>query len=177
MTHDPGGKTRLQLQPDITRHNAVFSPDGVYRHALWRFWTHERRPRIALWIGMNPSTADDQCDDPTVRREIDFSRAWGYRAYCKVNVMDYRATSPADLRKPGVRPCSDSNMWYISTLAQRADIHIAAWGRIAKPLKTFATSVALALNEHQLWCVGVNQDGSPKHPLYLKADTALRVWR
>ena len=72
IPHDPGGKVRLVL-PDGMRAGATFcGPSNCYRTLLWREWGDEGAP-YALWIGMNPSTADATVDDRTVRREIGFT--------------------------------------------------------------------------------------------------------
>jgi hypothetical protein len=177
MTHDPGGKVRLPLQPDIVRASAQFSACGHYRTELWRIWSHEAHPSFALWIGMNPSTAAEDVDDPTVRKEIGFTRRVGLSAYCKVNVMDYRATDPKKLLEWGVVPVGPDNFATISRLAQSADIVVAAWGSLHKPLRTFAKSVELMLNKHLVYCLGTTKDGSPRHPLYVRNAAQLSLWR
>jgi hypothetical protein len=192
VTHDPGGKVRLKLQPGV-RGMAGLSPCGHYRYWLSRFWDDDTLPieglrlvvdnsaksgiqPYALWIGMNPSTAEADIDDPTIRKEMHFTRAMGLSGYIKCNVMDYRATYPMELQALGVKPCSDENHTTIAKMARHAEVIIAAWGALNRPVKNFATSVALMLSGYELLCMGTNKDGSPKHPLYLANTTEPQIW-
>ncbi|KYB45746.1 hypothetical protein AB664_34185 [Brucella anthropi] len=73
--HDPGGKVRLKVKSEI-RSDAIFSACGRYRRLLKREWDGAEKEGYVLWIGMNPSTADFNVDDPTVFKEQN-SRADG----------------------------------------------------------------------------------------------------
>ena len=75
----------------------TFSSCRTYRYVLWRE-LDAANPRYALFIGLNPSTADEVADDPTIRRCKDFARRWGYGAVCVANLFAYRATKPAKLK-------------------------------------------------------------------------------
>jgi hypothetical protein len=83
----------------------IFSADRRYRYTLWRDWSKDllcgmdSRPRLAgdqtpnqfvQFIGLNPSTADEKQDDPTIRRCIGFAKAWGYGAMCMTNIFAWR---------------------------------------------------------------------------------------
>ena len=124
---------------------------------------------------MNPSTATGELDDPTIIREVGFTRRFGLRRYVKTNVMDYRSTDPRALTRPGVHPCSPNNLATIRRAAETAKIIILAQGKIPKPLTRYADEVVIALRRdgHDLWAVGLNNNGSPKHPLYVRADAPL----
>lgn len=174
MEHDPGGKVRLAMLPG-TRGNAGFSECGRYRHWLSRNWQPpgEMPPKALLFIGMNPSTAEADVDDPTIRREIEFSKRFGASAYVKVNVMDYRATSPKQLLAQGVNPCSDENREVIRRAAESAAKIIVCWGKLHRPLRRYADNTLGILRGRELWCLGKNADGSPRHPLYLPGATPL----
>jgi hypothetical protein len=126
-------------------------------------------------IGMNPSTADAGANDPTVTREWGFTVREGYTGLVKVNVGDYRATSPKDLSAPGVVACSPDNIPLILDEALRADRVIVCFGKVPGPLVAASQELIEGLRAVQvpLWCFGTNKDGSPKHPLYLRADTPL----
>lgn len=168
--HDPGGKVRLKIAAGMTA-DAVFSSCGQYRHWLSRRWDGGA---YALWIGMNPSTATAHIDDPTIRREIEFTRRMGLGRYIKTNVMDYRATNPRDLIRIA-EPCSKRNLEEILKLAEGAGRVILAYGSIDTRLKHYAHAVETMLGEiHlELWCLDTNKDGSPKHPLYVRGDTPI----
>ncbi|SES75290.1 DUF1643 domain-containing protein [Oceanicella actignis] len=167
--HDPGGKVRLRLAGDVTG-EAVFSPCGRYRPLLTR--EYPDGAGTALWIGMNPSTAEADVDDPTVRRESDYSRAWGFRRFVKTNVMDWRATRPADLLAEGVAPRSPVNLDVIREQAAQADLIMLAFGALHPRLRHYGreTVEALRADGRALFCLGLTRDGAPRHPLYMRKD-------
>ena len=176
--HDPGGKVRLALMPGVNG-DARFSPDGRHR-PIMRRWLGDSFPaRYLLFIGMNPSTADASVNDPTCAREWGFTRREGFTAMVKANVGDYRATHPRMLLEPGVVVSSPENLPTIRQAAASAQKVILCHGKLNKALIPAATELVKALSDDgiALWCFGTNADGSPKHPLYLKADTPLVRWR
>ncbi len=175
--HDPGGKVRLALMEGV-KGDAVFSEDGRYR-PLMRRWLGDAFPdRCLLFIGMNPSTADATVNDPTCGREWTFTRREGFDAMIKANVGDYRATDPKMLLQPGVEASSPANLPVIRTAAAGAERVILCHGKLNKALAPAGKALVEALTGDgvDLWCFGVNGDGSPKHPLYLRADTPLIRW-
>ena len=174
VAHDPGGKVRLRLQPGV-RGDALFSSCGRYRHWLSRKWGEEDAP-YALWIGMNPSTAEADIDDPTICREVGHTRRMGLTSYYKCNVMDYRATAPRSLLMPGVEPRSPHNLAHIVMLACAAERVILAYGVLHRRLRHYTDEMISSLGSMPLWCMGMTADGSPRHPLYLRGDTELLLW-
>lgn len=131
-----------------------------------------------MFIGMNPSTADAMFNDPTVSREIFFAKREGFGGIIKVNVMDVRLTNSKKLTSLDFPVCSDLNLKTITAAAmdpRSVGFAVAAWGRLHKDLQVHARRVfaILACSGMRLMCFGRNKDGSPKHPLYLRADTAL----
>jgi hypothetical protein len=175
--HDPGGKVRFALQPGV-QGAAQFSECGQYRHWLARYWGESPTDDYALWIGLNPSTAEADCDDPTIRREIEFTRREGLRGYRKVNLFDYRATNPKALLAPGVRPCSAENYATIARLSwPSCCLVVAAWGAAPTPLRYHVTYLLTLLAGRRIVCLGVTKDGSPRHPLYVRGDAPLVEWR
>ena len=170
--HNPGGKVKTVL-PDDLHGDALFSPDGVYRPLLWR-WVGEKFPeRYVVFGGMNPSTADAKHNDPTITREWAFTQREGYDGYVKVNLVDYRATSPKDVPVTGAK--SDRNLPLIKHWVARASLVIICSGKLNPALAPYwdAFLQAMTWGEEPLYCFGKNADGSPKHPLYLRADTPL----
>lgn len=172
-THDPGGKVKLSVSSQI-QSTAKFSSCGRYRQLLTRCWD-AKLPEV-LFIGMNPSVADLTVDDPTVRKECGFAQRAGFGTLLKCNVMDYRATRPATLLADGVNPQTPDNLKIIQEMIQRADAVVCVWGRLHPRLQHYATSVISLLCEHNItsFSLGVNIDGSPKHPLYLANNTRFR---
>lgn len=173
--HDPGGKVRLRL-PDGVIGGATFSECGRYRQALTRDWTPEgAMPKTVLFVGMNPSVADAFASDPTCHRELMFARDWGYTRYLKGNVLDWRATSPKDLPDDPELACSPANIPALVAMSRDSDMVVMAFGRLHK---RFGATVRDAVAQIKatgiaLKCFGLNQDGSAKHPLYLRKDSVL----
>ncbi len=173
-SHDPGGKVRLKVKPDI-RSDAIFSKCGRYRRLLIREWDGADNPGYILWIGMNPSTADFNVDDPTVFKEQKFTRRWGYGRYVKCNVMDYRATDPKMLLESGIVPCTEENLQTIVDQAKDAAVVVMAYGSLHKKLAHHGKAVTDALRAAgiRLHALKITNNGSPGHPLYLKDTSEL----
>ncbi|GHX72979.1 hypothetical protein VCSRO16_3593 [Vibrio cholerae] len=72
------------------KNTAELSKCRKYRYALWRTWDSDKP--FAMFIGLNPSTADEKNDDPTLRRCINFAKSWGYGGVCMANLFAFRAT-------------------------------------------------------------------------------------
>lgn len=175
--HDPGGKVRMALMAGV-RGDAEFSKDGRHR-TLMRRWLGDAFPdRYVLFIGMNPSTADAEVNDPTCAREWTFTQREGFAAMVKANVGDYRATHPKMLLEDGVIVSSPANLPAIREQAKGAARVILCHGKLNKALVPAGKALVEALTEDgiDIWCFGTNGDGSPKHPLYLRADTPLVRW-
>lgn len=146
---------------------AVFDKTGAYRYRLWRVW-NESAPRVGF-IMLNPSTADDTLDDPTIRRCIGFARAWGYGAVEVVNLFAYRATRSADLRGMA-DPIGRENDRYLQRLEQNVQQIIVAWGNLGA-WQNRDQAVIRRFSQRHLHCLGTTLSGSPRHPLYLRKET------
>lgn len=151
---------------------ATFSDDRVYRYTLTREW--DEKLSTVAFIGLNPSTADQNMDDPTIRRCIGFARRWGYGRLLMLNLFGFRATRPKDL----YAMYENSRVLAIGEMNHPVHIHgylnqfnaslvIAAWG---KCLNNHGAAFAHVSQGIRLSCLGRNKDGSPKHPLYLRGD-------
>ena len=174
--HDPGGKVRLALAMDVMGGAEFCGPDDCYRLLLWRSWGAPDAP-CCLWVGMNPSTADAGVDDPTVRREIGYTSRWGLTRYVKANVSAYRTTDPKRLRNAPIR--CEENWGAIRRAADNADRIVLAFGTLDGEMRKLAGEIVIVLLEcaATLWCLGTTKDGSPRHPLYLRADAPLLEWK
>lgn len=161
--HDAGGKTRMRLLPGVNGLALFVGDRDEHRLELWRIWG-DPKPFV-LWIGMNPSTAEADVDDNTVRIEQRFSREWGFAAYCKTNVMSYRVTNPAGLLQPGVNPADQRNLDIILGLAQQAGTVVLTIGSLPPRLRPYGETVVRVLANAgiQMKCLGVTADGSPRH--------------
>lgn len=148
--------------------SAVFSPCRTYRYALWRSWAgmFPSGKGYAMFIGLNPSTADEVEDDPTIRRCIAFARDWGYDALCMANLFAFRATDPAVMVAHHA-PVGLDNDRHLVELAANAGMVIAAWGTNGTH---FARDVAVKAMLPNLHYLHLTQAGHPGHPLYLPAN-------
>jgi hypothetical protein len=154
---------------------AALSPCGRYRYALSRSWDDDLP--VALFVMLNPSTADADVDDPTIRRCVSFARSWGCGAITVANLYAYRATDPAELAVAD-DPVGPDNDYWIATLAADAELIVAAWGATAHPSPTRANSVRDLLRRAcAVHCLGRTQHGHPRHPLYVPAATRREEWR
>lgn len=146
------------------KRSANFSRCRTYRYALWRSWD-EHKP-YAMIIGLNPSTADEVEDDPTLIRCINFAKSWGYGGVCMTNLFAYRATDPNDM-KAAADPVGASNNRWLTRLAKEAGIVVAAWGNDGSYLNR-ASQIKNKIPN--LYCLKMNKSGEPAHPLYLRAE-------
>ena len=142
--------------------DAVLSSCRKYRFALWRIW-NESKP-YAMIIGLNPSTADEKEDDPTITRCIGLARSWGYGGLCMANLFAFRATEPADMFAAN-DPIGPGNDEWLIKLADAAGVVVAAWGNDGAYLGR-SNEVTLLISD--LHCLKINMTGEPAHPLYLK---------
>lgn len=146
--------------------DAVIDQTGMYRYSLRRIWNTDL-PKV-LFIMLNPSTADDQEDDPTIRRCIGFAKYWGYGSLEVMNLFAYRATDPSELRKV-VDPIGPDNDIHIFRAAIQTDLIITAWGTHG-PVLGRNLVVMENLYSFRTYCLGVSKGGHPKHPLYIPGD-------
>lgn len=146
----------ISLFPDPN--GAHFSECRKYRYALWRIWD-ERKPSV-MFIGLNPSTANETEPDPTIRRVIGFAKQWGYGGVYMCNCFPYISTDPNDLNDFGNTATNDHVLQQVA--AKCADI-IFAWGafKVAR-----ARGAELALIFPNAKALTINSDGSPMHPLF-----------
>ncbi len=177
-THDPGGKVRIKLAEGIIG-EAIISPCEKYRPSMSRDWTPQgASPKAVLWLGMNPSTANAFVSDPTCNRELIFSKDWGYTRYLKGNMLDYRATDPKSLPHDLTIARSEQNLPEILRMADEAEFVVMGYGKMHKRYHIIIreTIAAIQATRKPLMCLGLNKDGSAKHPLYLRKDTPLEVF-
>lgn len=159
--------------------SAIFSDCGLFRYRLER--ELGRSGPVAAMFGVNPSTADAEKNDQTIRKDIGFGARHGWGRLIKGNKFAYRST---DIR--GLRTAADArgplNDHHLEQIMADADVHIAAWGPLAKLpphlRKRWRTVAAIADRLGvELMCFGTAQDGQPLHTLVLAYDTPLIRWR
>jgi len=148
---------------------AVFSSCHQYRYALWRRWTDG--PQV-LFVMLNPSTADEHVDDPTIRRCIGLAQRWGYGALTVGNLFAYRTSSPVVL-KHAESPIGELNDEWLCKLQQSSTITVAAWGNHGVYLKR-SDEVRRMLKS--AYTLGLTQLGQPRHPLYVANTSQSYLW-
>ncbi len=142
---------------------AEFSPCGKYRYTLWRIW--DQAKPLVMFIGLNPSTANAETDDPTIRRVKRFANDWGYGGVHMANLFAYVTAYPEELMKCS-DPVGDNDSW-LSKIDDKCRRTVFAWGsfevsgRDKKVIRMFPNGMALV----------INKDGTPRHPLYVPATT------
>jgi hypothetical protein len=149
-----------------TDSGAVISECGTYRYRLWRYWEPDR-PRCNFLM-LNPSTADETVDDPTIRRVVRYARDWGHGGIVVTNLFSLRSTDPAAL-KSAPDPVGPDNDRHILEAATGSTIVIAAWG--AHPgIEGRVRDVRRMLADGgiPLHCLATTKGGHPGHPLFLK---------
>lgn len=159
----------------FSKSSAILSECRKYRYFLSRIWGDGGK--YLGWVMLNPSTADSDIDDPTIRRCIRFSRRWGYDGLIVLNLFAFRTPLPDNLRKT---PCPVSepndfgrNNRFIQWFSNKCVLMVAAWGRRGKLMNRDKIFVDEVLSGIQLYCLGRNSDGTPKHPLYCRGDLGL----
>lgn len=158
---------------------AVISQCGQYRYRLER--TIGMFGPVAAVIMVNPSTADAQMDDATIRRVVGFGKRLGWSRVIVGNVFAYRATNIRDLAT-AVAPVGPENSIYLREMLRESDVALVAWGPLAKLPRTLreewrtVRTMATELGK-KLHCLGSAQDGHPRHPLMLSYAAELTEWR
>jgi hypothetical protein len=150
----------LEVATKIQR-GAIFSDCRKYRYALWRVWD-ELKPQV-VFIGLNPSTANESTDDPTIKRVQAIARNLGYGGVYMMNLFAIISADPTVL-KTCDDPIGNNNEWLEKFCI--GDI-IFAWGNFKEAQERSKEVAAMFPNAKALF---INKNGTPKHPLYCKAD-------
>lgn len=186
---------------------AVISPCGTYRYRLWREWRNHPapaqwnmwtdadgkpvvdgageqlgEPKACVFVMLNPSTADGDQDDPTIRRCVGFARRWGFDRLEVLNLFAYRATDPAALLalNDDADPVGVHNQSHFNTVLFQDCLFggstfgriVCAWGVHGAHLGQDETALGW-MGEHERFALGLTREGHPKHPLYLPKDAPL----
>jgi len=157
--------------------SAKISGCGGYRYNLVRNFVPYPM-EIAVWIMLNPSTADADLDDPTVRRCISFSKENRCDGLTIINLFAGRATRPKNLFEMDdpVGPENDEEIKKVLAM-DNVRLVVAAWGtKGVRQGRDREVVEKLLIPWGPMTCLGVNRDGSPKHPLYIPSDKELEYY-
>jgi hypothetical protein len=152
----------MTRQPPAFARIAEFSRCRQYRYWLQIAWGGPKRVNFLM---LNPSTADEIANDPTVERCERRARAWGYGGLIVTNIFAYRATDPRVMRAQG-DPVGPANDAYIRTAAAMSDLVICAWGAHGT-YRGRSVEVRRIVEQFEPHALRVSKGGEPCHPLYL----------
>lgn len=152
------------------RKNAFFSECGAYRYQLYRIWD-ESLP-LAMCIGLNPSTANSEENDPTITRLVGILSVNGYGGFHMMNLYGLISTDPNGLTSHP-NPEGENNKWVFNVRQLCQDV-IFCWGNFRQAQHR---GKKMALKYPEALCFGKNKNGSPKHPLYLPKDVHITKFK
>src|SRR5262249_29840293 len=153
--HNP----RCAIRARAMKRQTVFSACRSYRYVLWREWD-KLNPEYAMFIGLNPSTADEVEDDPTIRRCVGYAKRWGYGALCMTNLFAYRATDRELMNRQPTPVGADNDRWLVEC-ARDAAVVVAAWGADGGHLQR--DRAVIRLLGRNLMCLSKTKKGRPGH--------------
>lgn len=158
---------------DLIKRTGRVSACGLYRYRLTRQWAEGD---MLPFVMLNPSTADAYVDDPTIRRCMGFARREGYAGILVVNRFAFRSKDP-DALKTVEDPFGPDNLAALSEVAhwsaQSGNPIVCGWGANTPFHPADAFLISMKARAARLVCLGRTKDGSPRHPLYVRADQPL----
>ena len=158
-------------QSNLPKSTASFSDCGRYRYLLERRWTEGP---ICVFVGLNPSTANADSDDATVRKCAALARTWGFSGITMANLFAVRCRYPRIL-STHQDPVGPENDRFLIPIIKQAHTVVAMWGnRGLKPYDTSTRRDQYILSLRDDWqCVGITKHGAPRHPLYIAKSSIL----
>jgi hypothetical protein len=159
--------------------SAIISDDGLYRYRLERE-VFSWQKKVIAYFGVNPSTADAEADDATVRKWTGFAKLYGARRFVVGNVFAYRATDVTELADVA-DPVGPANHEHLRLIIEEADLLVPCWGsrqKVPKELRVELDKLFFALvkTNKPVYVFGRTASGDPKHPLFLSYNTKLIPW-
>jgi hypothetical protein len=172
--HDPGGQVQRSLLPSVAGSAIFGGPMKVYRYALHRQWD-DSLPAV-MFVMLNPSTATEGMDDPTIWRCQDFARRWGYGSLFVGNVFAYRTTNPRNLMRAH-DPVGPDNDHHLLDMASHSRFIVLAHGKLHRTFKSRGEHVVRLFRQqgYALHALCLNADGTPRHPLYVSGRARPRI--
>lgn len=161
MTNDSGGVREREIGA-----GAKFSDDRKYRYALWRIWSLDKP--LIMFIGLNPSKANESKPDPTITRVTNFAKNWGYGGFYMMNLFGIVSAKP-EILLTDPDPLGDNDRW-LEMIAAKCDKVVFCWG-VFKQAKARAEDVKGRFPG--AYCLKKTKEGHPWHPLYVAGKTQL----
>ncbi len=156
---------------------AIFSDCCRYRYYLSRPTGHRNTASRCTFVLLNPSTADAENDDPTIRKCIKFAAREGCGLLQVVNLYALRETSPQAMLANVERDRNQGeNMDWVTRAIQASGLVIVGFGAHAEPINISRFRTVATAHNWSLQCFAINQNGTPKHPLYVRDDAPLMPW-
>jgi hypothetical protein len=166
----------IKMATNPVERSSIFDSTLTYRYSLQRCWpdplldNRSIEQKVAFMM-LNPSRADSERDDPTIRACMQFARTWGYSILEVVNLFAYRTPHPHHLMQAS-DPMGPDNQQYWLTAAATSQQIILAWGNAgAWQAQDRVALQTLTPHQDKLFCLGLNQSGQPRHPLYVPRNT------
>ena len=170
-------RPRSERKGEAMRSDAEISPCGKYRYSLSRTWDVGAQPLV--FVMLNPSTADAQIDDPTIRRCVGFARRDKFGGIRIYNLFAYRASDPSKLKDVS-DPFGPENMRRLDDLTERAKAQnitvVCGWGANVTDDQAWPFLNLARCSELPLYCLGRTKSGMPRHPLYVRGDQQLQEY-
>lgn len=139
---------------------AVFSECRKHRYALWRIW--DKKKPLVMFIGLNPSKADEKKPDPTITRVKTFAEDWGYGGFYMMNLFSFVSENPNSLLNC-MDPVKDNDLW-LSDVSLLCEKVIFCWGAFKQI--NGRDEIVMKMFKHADALI-INKNGSPRHPLYV----------
>jgi hypothetical protein len=140
---------------------AIFSECRGHRYVLYRIWDKEKP--CVMFIGLNPSVANETANDPTIRRVISFAKLWGYGGVYMTNLFSMVSTDP---KKLIIQKDNTENDRHLTEVSSKCQIIVYAYGNF----EVFGRDKEVLALLPAGYALQINKNGTPKHPLYVKAD-------
>lgn len=152
---------------------AYFDEDRIYRYALSRVW--DARKPMMLFVGLNPSTADENTLDPTLRKCIKFATREGCGGLWVGNLFAFRATKPKNMLAAADPVGPDNDSW-LQDMSCWCSLILVGWGAHGVHMDR-DKEVRRLLQGHGLASLAVNKNGTPMHPLYCRDDAPFNIYQ
>jgi hypothetical protein len=150
------------------QNTAVFSACETYRYYLRRVWYHSKP--VMAWVCLNPSTATEAVNDPSVRRMAGYAWEWGYGGFIVGNAFALRSTDPAGLKQID-DPVGPENDEWLRRICEEAALVVCGWGNHGLLWGRGGIVLRLIRSTGKVpHALAITGQGQPNHPLYLKSD-------